>query len=193
MIEGLPAARVALNGQIKDVRGDHVARYRWAAERCSGHVIDAGCNCGYGSAILADAGLKVTGMDNWPIGLEYAREHWDRPAITWQSADFGGDFCLPNSDAVIAFEVVEHLEDPTQLLKEARITSQRLLASVPNESVWPHEARLFPVHQRHYTRADLQTLLTGCGWEEIEWFGQQGPHSPVEPDVNGRTLVVACR
>ena len=192
-LEGLTAARVATNGQIKDVRGDHVARYQWAAARLEGRVIDAGCNCGYGSAILADAGLTVTGMDNWQTGLDYAQRHWDRPAITWNQVDFASNFSLPSADAVVAFEIIEHLEDPTILLDMAWFQADRLLASVPNEEVWPHEPRLYPVHQRHYTRDDFEDLLRSCGWDNIEWFGQRDGHSPVEPEMHGRTLVVDCR
>ena len=193
MIEGLTAARLSTDGRIKDVRADHVARYRWAGERTFGHVIDAGCNCGYGSAILADSGLWVTAIDLWFQGLEYARNHWHRTGIIWLTADFDGDFKLPFADAVVAFEVLEHLEDPRRLLKEARRVAGHLLASVPNEAVWAYHPRLAPAHKRHYTREEFEALLTECGWRVTGWYGQRGGESPVEPEVNGRTLVVECR
>ena len=192
-MEGLTAARLSTDGRIKDVRADHTARYRWAAERITGHVIDAGCNCGYGAAILADAGLIVTAFDYWFQGLEYARRHYARPGITWVKADFEGVFEFPTTGAVVVFEVIEHLDDPRPLLTEARRVAGRLFASVPNEDVWPHEPRLYPVHQRHYTREEFAALLTECGWEPVGWWGQAGGESPVEPDVHGRTLVVECR
>ena len=192
-MKGLPASRINIRGEIRDVRADHVARYRWAAERITGHVIDAGCNCGYGAAILADAGLTVTAVDDWSPGLEFAREHWARPGITWAKADFEGKFEFPPADAVVAFEVIEHLENPRLLLTEARRVAGRLFASVPNQDVWPWKPRLAPVHKRHYTRAQLEALLIECGWSTIDWWGQSGGWSPVEPEVQGRTLVVECR
>ena len=192
-MHGLSGARLSTDGRVKDVRADHVARYRWAAELIRGHVIDAGCNSGYGSAILADAGLTVTGIDNWKPGLDYARRHWDRPGIFWMTADLEQIVKLPPAAAVVAFEVIEHLNDPTPLLREARQVAGRLFASVPNQAVWPHERRLYPVHKRHYTRAEFEELLIGSGWREIEWWGQLGGESQVEREVNGRTLVVACR
>ena len=192
-MEGLTAARLSTDGRIKDVRADHVARYQWAAERTQGHVIDAGCNAGYGAAILADAGLTVTAFDYWFQGLEYARKHWHRPSIAWAKADFEGDFKFPVSDAVVAFEVIEHLADPRLLLIEARRVAGRLFASVPNEDVWPWAPRLGPVHKRHYTRAQFEALLNESGWEPVGWWGQVGGDSPVEPNVCGRTLVVECR
>jgi 2-polyprenyl-3-methyl-5-hydroxy-6-metoxy-1,4-benzoquinol methylase len=191
-MEGLTAARLSTDGRIKDVRADHTARYEWAAERIQGHVIDAGCNCGYGAAILADAGLIVTAFDYWFQGLEYARWHWDRPAIVWAKADFESDFSFPFADAVVAFEVIEHLGDPRPLLTEARRVAGRLLASVPNQDVWPWAPRLGPVHKRHYTRGQFEALLNESGWRVTGWWGQENGDSPVQPDVHGRTLVVEC-
>ena len=192
-LNGQPVGRINMRGEARDIRADHVARYEWAAERTEGHVIDAGCNCGYGSAILADAGLTVTALDMWFLGLQYARQHWDRSGITWERADFTEAFEFPPANAVAAFEIVEHLADPRPLLIEAHLVAGRLFASVPNEDVWPHEPRLWPVHQRHYTREQFEALLTECGWTQIEWWGQADGWSPVEPDVRGRTLVVECR
>ncbi len=201
----LKAARITTDGQIKGVRADHVARYHWAAGRVDeqqrapivrdprgGRVIDAGCNCGYGAAILADSGLLVAAFDLWFQGLEYARKHWHRPGIIWVSADFEADFIFPPVDAVVAFEVIEHLDDPRPLLRESRRVSGRLFASVPNEDKWPWAPRLYPAHKRHYTRGQLEALLNECDWQTIEWWGQRDGESPVEPEVSGRTLVVEC-
>lgn len=186
------ASRINMRGEARDVRAGHAARYEWAAERADGHIIDAGCNCGYGAAILADAGLIVVAFDDWFQGLEYARRHWARPAITWVKADFERVFEFPTTGAVVAFEVIEHLDDPSRLLTEARRVAGRLFASVPNEDVWPWESRLAPVHKRHYTRGEFDALLTECGWTVDEWWGQAGGWSPVESNVHGRTLVVEC-
>lgn len=193
MTAALISARLSPDGGIKDVRADHVARYRWACARTGGHVIDVGCNCGYGAAILADVGLTVTAIDNWAAGLQYARQHWNRPAIEWVEADLTDSVNMPVADAVVAFEIIEHLEDPGKMLRSIRSGSPRLLASVPNEAVWPWQSRLAPVHRRHYTKRELGILLHQTGWSMVEWFGQIGPHSDVEPNVNGRTLIVDCR
>ena len=192
-IKPLIKARLSTDGRIKDVRADHVARYRWAARRAGGVVIDAGCNCGYGSAILADATRRVIAIDNWPEGLEFAKQTWYRPNITWLEIDLENPnlFLLPVS-AVVAFEIIEHLEDPIPLLWAARQTADTLFASVPNEDVWPWEERLGPVHKRHYTKADFADLLKDTGWRVGRWWGQKDGYSPVEPGVNGRTLVVEC-
>ncbi len=172
-----------MRGEPREVRVAMVDRYGWAAARLKGsaHVIDAGCNCGYGAAILADAGLTVTALDLWFQGLEYARKHYDRTSITWAKADFEAESELPPADAVVALEVIEHLADPRPLLREARRVAGQLLASVPDEDVWPHEARLYPEHQRHYTPAQIEALLVECGWSEIKL------------EQRGRSIMVECR
>jgi len=190
-----PDARLSPDGRIKDVRGDHVGRYRWATERLRGVgalVIDAGCNCGYGASILAAAGLEVLAVDNWVEGLDWGQAQYDADTITWREMDLDRPCDFSPAGAVVAFEIIEHLPDPRHLLRAARAAAPRLLASVPNEAVWPHEPRLFPVHQRHYRRAELLALLTETGWNPVGWYGQRGGSSPVESAVNGRTLVVEC-
>jgi 2-polyprenyl-3-methyl-5-hydroxy-6-metoxy-1,4-benzoquinol methylase len=188
------AGRLSIDGRIKDVRADHVASYRWAASRVAGHVVDAGCNSGYGAAILADAGHLVTALDRWQPGLDFAERNWRRPGIVWANADFAAaDTMLPVCDAVVAFEVLEHLDRPELLLRAARAAAPVLLASAPNEAVWPHQPRYAPEHKRHYTRAAFETLLRAAGWSVVERFGQADGRAPVLPGVEGRTLVAACR
>lgn len=182
--------RLSPGGQIKDVRADHIHRYRWAAERLQGTVIDAGCGSGYGAAILADAGLAVLAIDAFADGLHFGAENYDRPGIEWRLGDL--ETCdLPRRDAAVAFEVIEHLARPERLLQ--RLDASVLLASVPNEAVWPWEPRLAHAHHRHYTREDLEELLGRCGWEPVTWWGQRDGFAPVEPEMHGRTLIVEAR
>ncbi len=190
-MEGLTAARLSKDGRIKDVRADHVARYEWASRRLTGHVVDAGCNSGYGSAILADSGLLVTSIDSWAPGLAFAREHWNRPTIEWLESDLA-DFDT-EANAVVAFEVIEHMENPRRFLERARLAASRLLVSVPNEDVWPWEQRLLPEHVRHYRKSEIEALMIECGWRPVSWWGQRGARSAVVPEMRGRTLIVECR
>jgi len=48
-------------------------------------------------------------------------------------------------------------------------------------------------HYRHYTKHEFKALLQECGWCATEWHGQEGPESEVEPNMNGRTLVVVAQ
>jgi SAM-dependent methyltransferase len=178
---------------LTGIRRDHRARYHWAAaELPSGsRVIDCACGVGYGAFILAVAGHTVLAIDNDAEALAYGRQHYAHPNITWRQSDaatltLGGRF-----DAAICFETVEHLADPLPMLREFRRVTDRLLASVPNEKVFPFKG--YAYHHRHYTRPEFFALLRAAGWEPDAWHGQAGPESEVEPELEGRTLIVAAK
>lgn len=182
--------RLSTDGTVKTVRQDHIERYQWATTRAHGHILDAGCGSGYGSWILAGNGFSVTAIDSFADGVAFARERYDRPGINWIVGDLETDE-MTAADTVVTFEVIEHLAQPDLFLKWAPGTT--LLASVPNQDVWPWSQRVAHTHYRHYRKHELDALLRYCGWEVSAWFGQRDGHSPVEPDVQGRTLVVEAR
>lgn len=178
--------------ELGDVRQDHLSRYLWAAERLgdNGHVIDAACGCGYGSSILADRGCTVTSIDVSDTALDYARKHWDRPSITWVRMNLLDDPVLPQADAVVSFETVEHLKRPKHFLRAAHKAAPRLIVSVPNEDVVPWSKSRNPYHCRHYTKLQLEKRLSECGWAVAAWFGQRDKFSLVWPDLeDGRTII----
>lgn len=175
---------------LDGIRRDHVARYEWAAERLAGRsVVDAACGIGYGSHILA-ANCKVLGVDRDKETIAYARANYAEQGATFLCKDIANGLLLAPTNAAVCFETIEHIEDPRTLLKTLHESVAVLLASVPNEEVFPWKNYAF--HFRHYTKAEFTALLRECGWEPVEWYGQEGPESEVEPNVNGRTLIAVC-
>ena len=180
------------------IRRDHVARYEWAAATlpAASRVIDFACGIGYGTQILAEAGHKARGYDNDPDALCYADRHYARSGTQFVAGDGNTPDNLPEVDAAVCFETIEHLQDPRPLLKALRGVAPRLLASVPNEDVIPWQradGTTTAFHYRHYTQRQFEALLAACGWGVIEWHGQEGPESEVEPNVKGRTLIAVCQ
>ncbi len=99
---------------------DHLERYRFAAERARGlRVLDVGCATGYGSAILAEEASPVTAIDVFEDNLHYARAAFKRPNLTFRRHDIISDVPLNAApfDAVVCFEVTEHVERPVEMLK----------------------------------------------------------------------------
>jgi SAM-dependent methyltransferase len=159
-------------GQVDvDLLNEHLARYACAARLARGkRVLDAGCGAGYGTAELAATAEFVTGIDRAPDALEFARENYALPNVRF---DEGTCESLPYSehsfDLVVAFEVIEHLEDWRGFLAEARrVLAQggQLVVSTPNrlyytESRGTEGANPFHVHEFDFPefRSELQAFF----------------------------------
>jgi len=148
-----------------DLLNEHMARYHFAVRLARGkRVLDAGCGAGYGSAELAGMAESVTGIDVAPEAIEYARAHYAMPNLAFEQASCTqlpyGDGAF---DLVVAFEVIEHLENWRDFLAEVRrvlAPSGQLIVSTPNrlyytESRGSQGANPFHVHEfdfEEYTR-----------------------------------------
>jgi SAM-dependent methyltransferase len=118
--------------------------------------LDAGCGAGYGSAELAEVAESVTGIDIAPAALDYARAHYALPNLAFEQASCTklpyGDGAF---DLVVAFEVIEHLENWRDFLQEVRrvlAPAGQLIVSTPNrlyytESRGRDGANPFHVHE----------------------------------------------
>lgn len=176
-------------GSIDQIRRDHVQRYLFAANRIprGSRVLDLACGCGYGSWIMHGAGLEVTGADIEDEAIAYAKRHYQGPAYLCQKAeDIEGSW-----DALVSFETLEHLENPSVVLGAVR--APLVLASVPNEDLYPFSVERFAgdkyPHKRHYTPGQFAELLRSCGVTEIEWFCQKDKFGDVVPGTDGIFLI----
>lgn len=176
---------------INGIRRDHVARYEWAAKQLKKNksVLDVACGVGYGSNIMAKAGLVVSAMDIDKEAVEYARKHYKHPRAVFSNQDVS-KLEITESGSAVAFECIEHIKDPRPMLKSLAKVTGVLLASVPNETVFPWNNTKY--HFRHYTKKQFEALLNECGWFVEKWYGQEGPESEVLPDMNGRTIIAQC-
>jgi SAM-dependent methyltransferase len=140
-----------------DLLNEHMARYNFAARLTRGkRVLDAGCGAGYGSAELAKMAESVTGVDIAPEAIAFARAHYELPNLRFEEASCTA---LPFADAafglVVAFEVIEHLENWRGFLREVRRVLAplgQLIVSTPNklyytESRGAEGANPFHVHE----------------------------------------------
>jgi 2-polyprenyl-3-methyl-5-hydroxy-6-metoxy-1,4-benzoquinol methylase len=159
-------------GQVDiDLLNEHMARYAFAARLARGkRVLDAGCGAGYGSAELARAAESVVGVDRAPEAIEFARAHYAAHNLRFEEASCealpqaGGSFEL-----VVAFEVIEHLEDWRGFLREARrvlAPTGQLVVSTPNklyytESRGADGANPFHIHEFDFQefRAELTAVF----------------------------------
>jgi ubiquinone biosynthesis O-methyltransferase len=140
-----------------DLLNEHVARYTFASRLARGkRVLDAGCGAGYGSAELARTALTVVGADVAPEAIEFARAHYQSANLHFEQASCVSlPYEAASFDLVVAFEVIEHLQDWRGfLLEAARVLSPngQLVVSTPNklyytESRGVQGANPFHVHE----------------------------------------------
>ena len=185
--------------QYRDFRTDHLNRYRFAAEYLEGgSVLDAACGCGYGAKLLDEAGYVVTGTDIFDSAILWAKEYF--PGPDYAVCDIESRLPIGDYDAVASFETLEHLVNPERALINFRLVAKRLIASVPNEDVWPFDKEHFASddypHQRHYTPRQFEQLLESAGWEVVDRFTQEGnrkPHTQVVEGTHGKFIIYGCR
>lgn len=175
--------------RLDDVRADHRYRYEWAGQRLRGKkVLDAGCGIGYGSWILGEHDCDVMAVDIDPGAIETALKAYPHLNVSFSNQDITS--CMGEFDAVVCFEVLEHIDCADFLAWRFRQIADRLLCSVPNELEYPFEQTKPLGHLRHYTPGQFHDLLRD--WT-VEEHGQRGKYDPVEPGFRGRTLVADCR
>ena len=157
-------------GQVNDdLWSEHVARYAFASRFAEGkRVLDAGCGAGYGSAELAQTALQVTGFDIAPDAVEYARSTYPLPNLNFAAASCTATPFRPNSfELVVAFEVIEHLQDYRAFLKECArvVTPQGLfIVSSPNKSYYAESRAKTgpnPFHEHEFEAEEFVTELSG--------------------------------
>ena len=149
-----------------DLFNEHRARYLFAQQFSSGKkVLDAACGTGYGSALLGEKATVVFGVDISSDAILYARQHYRGTNL-----HFGRCDCLalafPSGwfDVVVAFEIIEHLENPEAFVAELRRVlppAGVLLLSTPNRLYYTEErGEVNPFHQHEFSYSELQQLLS---------------------------------
>ncbi len=109
--------------QDEQAKAEHLARYKHVLEAVRGrNVLDLGCGAGYGAAAMADVAKLVCGIDRRLEAVQYARQHHAKPNVAFLTRDIRdlNDGKARWYDVVTAFEVLEHMEDPRDLLEVAR-------------------------------------------------------------------------
>ncbi len=97
-------------------------RYLTAANLCRDcDVVEVGAGIGYGAYILASQAHTVIGVEKDSISLQSCREIWE-PLSTNLRYKMGDalnlDFENESVDRIVCFEVLEHVANPQEMIKE---------------------------------------------------------------------------
>lgn len=154
----------------------HLKRYEFARPHCvDKHVLDAGCGVGYGSAYLGEAARSVVGVDVSSEAIEYARTRYGGGNVEFAVGDLQQlERADAEFDAVVAFEVIEHLLRPERFVGEARRLLKEdgvLVVSTPRSEAGSSRPEN-PFHEREFARDEFERLLRGS-FGHVDLYGQR--------------------
>jgi predicted SAM-dependent methyltransferase len=188
--------------RIDGIRPDHVGRYRFALRYLpmGARVADAACGVGYGAKLVAGTGAAeiVYALDADEGALEYGAAHYGDARLEFRRRDLEvGDWPERDLDAVLSFETIEHLVEPSRFL-EAAFTALKddgiLICSTPNERMLAFSPSRYPHHQRHFTPEEFSSLLESAGFRVVERYTQTSIDAEaVDPGWHGLFNIAVCR
>lgn len=159
-------------------------------------VCDAGSGPGLGSLILAQEAKSVVGVEKIAVGVQFASRCYPVKNLEFVCSDvteFSPGFFF---DAIIAVELIEHVEDYHKMLA----TFQRLLAdggslyiSSPNRN-WPGTGQTKPKnyhHVREWTIGEFHEILSLYFCNVA--FYDHGLEAQLEMDATLTPVLAICR
>lgn len=135
-------------------------------------LIDLGCGGGQLLDELARSlpGVELAGLDISARQIELNRG--DQPGIEWHVGDLdSGEGLEPLAgrfEAVVAAELIEHLDHPESFLAAAAglaTEGGRLYLSTQSGPVRETERRVG--HRRHFSADEMSRMLAGAGWRPL--------------------------
>ncbi|WP_054814529.1 class I SAM-dependent methyltransferase [Nocardia arizonensis] len=148
----------------------HEIVYARLLDRCAGRtVLEAGSGEGYGADMIASVARRVIGLDYDASAVAHVRARYPRvEMIQGNLAELPLDD--ESVDVVVNFQVIEHLWDQGQFLREClRVLRPggELLISTPNRITFSpgRDTPLNPFHTRELNAAELTELLVEAGFD----------------------------
>ena len=138
------------------LKGDEVfpretQRSEWAGKNVlPGSVLEIGCSTGYGYQFLnSDAYM---GLDYDPIIVDVAKEQQWSDNATFYQADIN-TYELGQYTNIIAFEVIEHLDNGLEIVEKLKQHCKRLLITVPHnepKGFWGEHHKLHGLTEKDF-------------------------------------------
>jgi 2-polyprenyl-3-methyl-5-hydroxy-6-metoxy-1,4-benzoquinol methylase len=168
-----------------EIRYDHVARYRLAADYLAENLqsrtglfgLDIFTGTGYGAQILSERlSCTVLGMDGSGESIAFANRYFSNPRLFYSHKLFPFELPEDSFDFITCFESMEHVEEYLAFLKQiARSTKDKgfLIVSTPNERLLTYSKKNSPFHHRHFTRDEFLRIMGAFpAFHLLDWYGQ---------------------
>ena len=139
------------------LKGDPVypreaTRYLWANRNLLGkNIFEIGCSTGYGSQFLPNDSNYI-GLDYDPVIIEVAREQEWGLNTSFSLADIN-TYPLAQYDTIIAFELIEHLDNGLEIAQKLKQHCKRLLLTTPHNEprgFWGEHHKLHGLNESHF-------------------------------------------
>lgn len=157
---------------------EHYHRYAVVRDLVAGkRVLDIACGEGYGSSMLAEVAVAVTGVDISNEAVLHAEATYVKPNLTYLE---GSATALPFADAsfevVVSFETIEHLAGQAEMVSELRRVLRPegiLIISSPNRPVYSEESGEHnEFHVKELDFAEFDALLK-VQFPAVRYLGQR--------------------
>ena len=174
----------------RPIRERQMAAYREALKHVEGRrVIEIGCGEGIGASMLAEAAASVVAIDYSDEALQLARENYSSGGIEFKKMHVPPiDFPDASIEAVVCFQMIEHLEKPGGLVEEiARVIRDdglALIATVNKEETLSDN----PYHLHEFKADELKELLESH-FDSVDMYGVYGDELFMKYWVSNRRWV----
>jgi ubiquinone/menaquinone biosynthesis C-methylase UbiE len=138
----------------------------FAMSHAGNRVLDIGCATGEYTKRLKDHEFECIGVDKNP---DYVKEANAKGNEAYRMDAKHLEFSDKSFDTALLFEVLEHIDDPSEVLKEAkRVSRKNVLITVPDCTDFDYlsqmgltfEHMLEKDHVNFFTKSDLEGLLS---------------------------------
>lgn len=124
------------------------ARYEFAGKNILGNsVLELGCSSGYGTRYI-DSKISYLGIDKDEPIIRYARKQFPK-----REFEIGDVNEYRMADTIIAFEILEHLENGKELAQELKKRCKCLMATVPYNEIpgtWGCHHKIFHLTEKDF-------------------------------------------
>lgn len=174
----------------------HLSRYHFIKTLCKNKfILDMGCGTGYGAYFLRNIARGIVAIDLDKNAINYALRNYSKneSKVKYRIFDVSSrqfnDFMkkenlIPENkfDIVISFEVIEHLENQNQYLKNARSQLRKngtFICSTPQIGSVRHSHW----HKKELTYKEFRELLNKY-FKNVKIFSQKRKFMPRNKIVN---------